>query len=127
MYNSMIPSFPTPRMPRTIQHKLIHRCVGEPTYDPENGGQWITEPEIDNEFYGAVLPLAADDIKLMPQGTYSSAHRKIYTDGYCLPIGCIVHDEYDCSNYCIVSELSYDGIHPLRRYIAERREETAAR
>ena len=79
--------FGQPRLPRGILHTLTEIRVPSPTYDAENGGQWVPGTPERIDFEGCVLPVSEDDWKTAAEGTYTANSRKIYTNGHVLRIG----------------------------------------
>ena len=101
--------FGQPRLPRGILHTLTEIRAPAPTYDAENGGQWVPGTPERIDFEGCVLPVSEDDWKTAAEGTYTANSRKIYTNGHVLRIGGQVYDP------------QHGVIHPLRRFVADRK------
>ena len=87
--------FGQPRLPRGILHTLTEIRAPAPTYDVENGGQWVPGTPERIDFEGCVLPVSEDDWKTAAEGTYTANSRKIYTNGHVLRIGGQVYDPQD--------------------------------
>jgi hypothetical protein len=123
----MITQFGQPMLPKSIMHTLEELRAPTPEYDPENGGQWVTDDkEVERiSFQGAVLPVSEEDIKKAPQGTYTKDSRKVYTNGHDLQIGSQVYDPKDGATYHVTGDLNWGSIHPMRRYAVERKGATA--
>lgn len=118
-------TFGKPLLPRGLLHELIELRAGPPVLDMENGGQWVSgEPER-VPFQGCVLPVSEDDWQHAPQGTYTRDSRKIYTNGHALGVGGQVYDPQDGATYTVTGDLDHGVIHPLRRFVAERKGEAA--
>ena len=74
-------------LPQCILHTLTEIRAPAPTYDAENGGQWVPGKPERIDFEGCVLPVSEDDWKTAAEGTYTANSRKIYTNGHVLRIG----------------------------------------
>lgn len=107
----------TPRLPRALLHPL---AAYERTSEPGPGGQFRPVTKAVSLFMGAVLPLANEDWKLLPEGSYTQNSQKLYIDGpVTLRPGQIIRDTYDGQQYTVKTELAHNSIHPMRRYIVE--------
>ena len=67
--------FGQPRLPRGILHTLTEIRAPSPTYDAENGGQWVPGTPERIDFEGCVLPVSEDDWKTAAEGTYKLTNR----------------------------------------------------
>ena len=119
--------FGQPRLPRGILHTLTEIRAPSPTYDAENGGQWVPGAPERIDFEGCVLPVSEDDWKTAAEGTYTANSRKIYTNGHVLRIGGQVYDPQDGATYTVRGDLDHGVIHPLRRFVADRKGEAASK
>ena len=118
-------TFGKPMLPRGILHELVELRAGPGGYDPDNGGQWVrSEPER-IPFQGVVLVVSEDDWQKAPQGTCTRNSRKIYTTGHALGVGSRVYDPESGATYTVTGDLDHGAIHPLRRFVAERKGEAA--
>lgn len=61
------------------------------------------------------------------EGTYTANSRKIYTNGHALRIGGQVYDPQDGATYTVRGDLDHGVIHPLRRFVADRKGEAASK
>ena len=113
--------FGQPRLPRGILHTLTEIRAPAPTYDVENGGQWVPGTPERIDFEGCVLPVSEDDWKTAAEGTYTANSRKIYTNGG------QVYDPQDGATYTVRGDLDHGVIHPLRRFVADRKGEAASK
>ena len=68
-----------------------------------------------------MLPVSEDDWKTAAEGTYTANSRKIYTNGHVLRIGGQVYDPQDGATYTVRGDLDHGVIHPLRRFVADRK------
>lgn len=123
----MIGKFGQPVLPRGIMRDLVELRAGNAAYDPENGGQWSRGQVERVPFKGCVLPMSEDDWRTAPQGTYTKESRKIYTDGHELCEGSGVYDPQDGATYTVKGDLNHGTLHPMRRYVVERKGVSAPR
>ena len=114
-------------LPQCILHTLTEIRAPAPTYDVENGGQWVAGTPERIDFEGCVLPVSEDDWKTAAEGTYTANSRKIYTNGHVLRIGGQVYDPQDSATYTVRGDLDHGVIHPLRRFVADRKGEAASK
>ena len=111
--------FATPMLPRALLHILT---VSNRTFvrDPAHAGQSKPVNTEVTSFWGVVLPLSNKDWKQLPDGSYTQNSQKLYTDD---PVeikpGQIILDTYDGQSYTVITELSHNTIHPMRRFIVE--------
>lgn len=111
--------FATPTLPRALLHVLT---VSNRTFvrDPAHGGQSKPVNETVASFWGAILPLSNKDWKQLPEGSFTQNAQKLYTDDAVeIKPGQIILDTYDGQSYTVISELSHNALHPMRRFIVE--------
>lgn len=123
----MIPfsKFMAPAIPECLMHEMQEIQMSGGYYDMKNGGQWHPGNENRKTFKGVILPVGDKDLILIDAGAYTRTSRKIYTNGYRLPINGKVFDPQDGTTYIVKQELGYNSIHPLRRYLVDTKEGTA--
>lgn len=92
------------------------------TVDYDNGGQYRPGEPTRIAFSGALLPMSAEDLRHAPQGTYTADTRKLYTE-QALGVGSQV--EVGDGIYTVTGVTAYGYINPLKRYIIERKGESA--
>ena len=107
-------TFGKPMLPRGILHELVELRAGPGGYEPER-----------IPFQGVVLVVSEDDWQKAPQGTFTRNSRKIYTNGHALGVGSRVYDPESGATYTVTGDLDHGAIHPLRRFVAERKGEAA--
>lgn len=115
----MIPSM-QPAIPDQMLGPLVEVRT-EKVYRADKGGQYVDGDEQHIPFRGAILPLSEEDIQRAPQGTYTAASKKLYTNGHAALIGGKV-EAADGTTYTVKGELDYGSLHPLKRYIVERKD-----
>lgn len=103
-------------LPAFIQQDCWHIKRTKP--DLAAGGQYRPGVPDRVPFRGAVLPMSADDLRYAPQGAYTAGSRKLYTH-YTLPLGAEVDTGSGC--YTVTGCMDYGAIHPINRYILERK------
>lgn len=89
-------------------------------YSKDKGGQWVGGTSTQQKFSGALLPLSEEDLQYMPQGEYTTNQKKIYTNDFSLPNGAEVKAS-DGHTYTVKRELEYGMLHPMKRYLVERK------
>lgn len=112
--------FSMPRIPDAVMDDMFLIKSKSGYYGTDNGGQFVPGETIREKFSGALFPLTEKDLQRMPQGTYTGEQQKIYTNDFPLPIGSTVQ----ASNgeiYTVKSVLDHGTIHPMRRYVVERK------
>ena len=57
--------------------------------------------------------------------TFTRNSRKIYTNGHALGVGSRVYDPESGVTYTVTGDLDHGAIHPLRRFVVERKGEAA--
>lgn len=106
-------------LPSGVQTLLYElREATEPTYSAERGGQYIKSPPERVAFWGALLPLSADDLRRAPQGTYTANSRKLYTQHTLTPGAQVAHGD---DTYTVTGDVNYGSINSLKRYTLERK------
>ena len=111
-----------PMIPDGLMHEMfeIKRSGGH--YAPNHGGQWIPGAEEKIRFMGVILPVSNKDLMREEIGTYGKNSQKIYTNGHSLEVGGKIYDPVDGRTYTVTQELGYNSIHPMKRYLIERKE-----
>lgn len=95
-------------------------------FSQANGGQWIPGENKRIPFKGVVLPVNDKDLIRDTGGTAVQYSEKIYTNGHVLHIGARVEDS-NGEVYTITQELGHNTIHPMKRYLIERKGAAAKR
>lgn len=111
-----------PKLPGWTQQDCVELRYSQPVYDAAHGGQYRRGTPIEIPFRGAILPLSEKDLQYAPQGTTARDSRKLYTE-HALLLSSEVRSGGE--QYSVTGELSYGGLHPLRRYILKRKEAIA--
>ena len=114
-----------PQIPAGLLHDMFEIQSGG-TFDQDNGGQWIPGTDKRVKFKGVVLPVNDKDLIRDVAGTYTQYSEKIYTNGHSLQIGASVEDQ-DGSRYTVTQELGHNSLHPMKRYLVERKGEAGKR
>jgi hypothetical protein len=91
------------------------------TLDQSNGGQWISGEKNVIIFKGCIMPVSNKDLLYDKAGTYTKDSRKLYTNGFVVPVNATVKDLCDGSEYTVVQELGHGAVHSLKRYMLERK------
>ena len=118
--------FAKPKLPRGLLHS-IEELSPAGSYDQANGGQWRPQKPTVKAFQGCIMPVNNEDLQYAITGTYTQNSMKLYTDGYSVRPGQIIRDTYDGQEYTVKQELTHGPIHPLKRYVVERRGEASPR
>ena len=118
-------AYAQPRLPDGLLHTM-HEIQSGTAFSQENGGQHIPGKNIKISFKGVVLPVNDKDLIRDAAGTYSQCMEKVYTNGHVLKVGGRIEDA-DGTVYTVTQELGHNSIHPLKRYLIERKEESAKR
>jgi len=113
-------NFPTPKIPTQLFRNMV-RVVVSVKLDTEKGGQWIPSKPKKETFKGIVLPVNNEDLKYMPEGTYTQNMQKLYTNGEQVAVGTQFADSFDGNTYTIIQELNYGPTHPIKRYLVEKK------
>ena len=112
--------FAKPSLPLGLLHD-IEELEPSGSYDQAAGGQWKPEQPMKATFRGVVMPVNNEDLQYAIAGTYTMNSQKLYTDGYRLTVGQQVRDTYDGQVYTVKQELTHGPIHPLKRYVVEKK------
>lgn len=113
----MIPFYNTPRLPKALLHPVV---ALETVSERGPGGQFRPVTKAVSAFMGVVLPLANEEWKLLPEGTYTQNSQKLYTDSsVSLKPGQSIRDTYDGQIYTVKIKLAHNTLHPMLRYIVE--------
>jgi len=117
-------SWKGPKLPRNLLHDMyeIHQEGGG--YDKARGGQWQAGEPVESKFSGIVMPLNNEDLQYLDSGTYTVNAQKVYTNGYKLRVGAKFRDGYDNQVYTVKQELTHGPIHPMMRYMVEKKGES---
>ncbi|WP_313152071.1 hypothetical protein [Lacrimispora sp.] len=118
-------TYAQPMIPRGLLHDMYEIQSGS-GFSQENGGQWIPGENKRVLFEGVVLPVNDKDLIRDTGGTFAQCSEKIYTNGHLLQIGARVEDSGG-EVYTVTQELGHNTIHPMKRYLVERKGETAKR
>ena len=114
-----------PMIPNGLLHEMFEIKSGA-AFQQDNGGQYIPGKETRISFRGVILPVNDKDLIRDAAGTYMHCTEKIYTNGHALQIGARVMDQ-DGIVYTITQELGHNSIHPMKRYLIERKGDAAKR
>ena len=112
-----------PKIPSGLMHEMFQIMRSGGHYDPHNGGQWVPGEGDKVPFRGVILPVSNKDLMREDIGTYGKNSQKVYTNGFSLEIGGKIYDPAEDRTYTVTQELGYNSIHPLKRYLIERKEE----
>lgn len=118
-------AYAQPMIPDGMLHDMYEIQSGS-GFSQENGGQWIPGENKRILFKGVVLPVNDKDLIRDTGGTTLQYSEKIYTNGHTLQIGARVEDSGG-EVYTITQELGYNTIHPIKRYLIERKGAAAKR
>lgn len=119
--------FAGPKIPQQLLHDMYEIKMSGGFLDMDNGGQWRPGKEERVKFQGAILPVGDKDLIYIDAGAYTKTSRKIYTNGYLLDINGKVYDPVTGAAYTVKQELGYNSIHPLKRYLVDKKEGAAQR
>lgn len=123
MINSYCFGGAQPMIPDALLHEMYEIRSGA-TFSQEHGGQWIPGEDQKIPFRGVVLPVNDKDLIRDMAGTFSQYTEKIYTNGHALQTGAQVED-FDGTRYTVTQELGHNSLHPIKRYLVERKGESA--
>lgn len=112
-----------PMIPDALMHTMQEIKSGA-SFSQERDGQWIPGTEERIPFKGVVLPVNDKDLIRDTAGSFTQCSEKVYTNGYTLQIGAQVMDG-DGTRYTVVQELGHNSLHPIKRYLLERKEASA--
>lgn len=118
-------AYAQPMIPGGLLHDMYEIQSGS-SFSQENGGQWIPGENKKITFKGVVLPVNDKDLVRDVAGTFTQYSEKIYTNGHPLQIGARVEDS-DGKIYTITQELGHNSLHPMKRYLVERKGEATKR
>lgn len=118
-------TYAQPMIPGGLLHDMYEIQSGS-GFNQANGGQWIPGENKRVLFKGVVLPVNDKDLIRDPGGTFTQCSEKIYTNGHLLQIGARVEDS-DGEVYTVTQELGHNSIHPMKRYLMERKGVAAKR
>ena len=126
MFNNGLTSLTSmPQIPEGLLHTM-YDIISDGKIDQDAGGQWKKKKSKQVSFSGVVLPVSDKDLMREPQGTFTKLSEKIYTNGYALKVGGSVFDPQTGGRdrgiiYTITQELGHNSIHPLKRYVVEKK------
>lgn len=112
-------------IPEVLLHTMYEIRSGA-RFDQANGGQWVPGEESRIPFKGVILPVNNKDLVRDMAGTYVKCTEKVYTNGHMLKNGAQIEDS-DGTRYTVTQELGHHSLHPLKRYLIERKEAAAPR
>lgn len=118
-------AYAQPQIPAGLMHEMYEIQSGV-EFKQNNGGQYIPGKGKEEPFQGVVLPVNDKDLVRDAAGTYTHCTEKIYTNDHALRNGARVRDK-DGTIYTVVQELGHNSIHPMKRYLIERKEASAKR
>ena len=118
-------AYAQPMIPNGLLHEMFEIKSGA-AFQQDKGGQYIPGKETRISFRGVILPVNDKDLIRDAAGTYMHCTEKIYTNGHALQIGARVMDQ-DGTVYTITQELGHNSIHPMKRYLIERKGDAAKR
>lgn len=113
-----------PQIPARLLHPFS-RIVISREFRQEEGGVYKRTRTVTSGFMGVILPINNKDLQLLPEGSSTVDTQKIYTNGDILEVGQLVLDSQDNQIYTVITELSHNSLHGLKRYIVTRRGESA--
>lgn len=113
-----------PKIPKNLLHDMYEITKEGGGYDPEKGGQFTGGKPVEKLFKGVVMPLSNEDLQYMDSGTSTKNAQKVYTNGATLTIGARFRDGFDGQEYTVKQELTHGPIHPLKRYLVEKKGES---
>ena len=106
---------------------MLRRTPRDPSEPTRNKKSFLLKKqETRISFRGVILPVNDKDLIRDTAGTYMHCTEKIYTNGHALQIGARVMDQ-DGTVYTITQELGHNSIHPMKRYLVERKGDAAKR
>ena len=113
-----------PKIPKNLLHEMFRLTREGGGYDYEHGGQYRGGQVVETPFRGVVMPLNNEDLRYMDSGTSTINAQKVYTNGEVLSVGAQFRDGYDNQVYTVKQELTHGPIHPLKRYVVEKKGES---
>ncbi len=114
-------SWKGPKIPKALLHEMFELTREGGGYDPKNGGQYTGGEPVEKPFQGVVMPLSNEDLQYLEGGTSTKNGQKVYTNGATLSIGGQFRDGYDGQVYTVKQELTHGPIHPMKRYVVEKK------
>lgn len=119
----MIPNIfgAVPQIPPGFMHTMYQIIKTGAALDMENGGQMSAAGEDRKSFQGVILPVGNKDLVRADGGTMLNCTEKIYTNGHILEVGAKVYDPPSGNSYTITQELGHNSLHPMKRYLIERK------
>lgn len=114
-----------PQIPSGLLHDMYEIQSGA-VFSQEDGGQWVQGIDKKIKFQGVVLPVTDKDLIQDTSGTITKDTVKVYTNGHRLGTGGRIEDKGGCV-YTIIQELDHNDLHPIKRYLAERKGKAAVR
>lgn len=119
--------FARPSLPLGLLHDIVAITPSE-TFSQANGGQFIPGAKpAETTFKGVIMPVNNEDLQYAPAGTYTQNSHKLYTNGPSLTVGQQIRDTYDGNTYTVKQELTHGPIHPMKRYVVERKGVSASK
>ncbi len=116
-----------PKLPRSLLHDMYEVHTEGGGYSSENGGQWKAGETVETKFQGVVMPLNNEDLQYIDSGTYTLNCQKVYTNGHQLRVGAEFRDGYDGQTYTVKQELTHGPVHPMKRYMVEKKGGSSAK
>lgn len=107
-------------IPSGLMHEMF-KLNQEKELDVDNGGQWLPTTEKRVSFQGVILPVGSEDLVRAEGGATLNCTEKIYTNGFVLDTGSKVFDPQSGNTYTISQELGHNSLHPMKRYLIERK------
>lgn len=112
-------------IPEVLLHTM-YELRSHSVFRQDLGGQWVPGEEEKIPFQGVVLPVSNKDLIRDAAGSYVQCSEKVYTNGYALRNGAQIEDS-DGARYTVTQELGHNSLHPIKRYLIERKEAAAIR
>lgn len=116
-----------PQIPEGLLHNMYEIKMVGGYVDEQRGGQWVPGKEERVVFKGVVLPVNDKDLIRDSGGTYTQCSEKVYTNKKALETGGQIYDPADQSYYTVSQELGHNSLHPMKRYLIERRERASVK
>ena len=118
--------FAKPMIPAAFLHDMKMHSVSLER-DAVNVGLRRPSDRSSKSFKGLVMPLSNEDLQYLPEGTFTKNSQKLYTNGARLAVGSQFTDPYDDATYTVKQELTHGPLHPMQRYMVEKKGVAAAR
>ena len=119
-------NFAKPSIPMGLMHTM-ERIIRLSFFEAEDGGQYRPVGVVRETFKGVVMPMSNKDLQYLPEGTYVKNSQKLYTNGEIVEVGSQFTDTFDRATYTVIQELTHGPIHPMKRYMVEKRDKAATR